>query len=178
MKRIIILLIMLFNLFSSYSQQSIYDISINDITGKNIDLKIYKGKYIMIVNVASECGFTKQYKDLEALYNKYKDNLIVIGVPCNQFGGQEPGNEKDIMSFCQRNFGVTFLLTEKIDVKGRLQHPLYRWLTNKKFNSCHNSTVRWNFQKYLVGRDGSLINYFYSTTSPLSDKITSILEKN
>ena len=98
--------------------ESIYDISINDITGKKIDLKQFIGKYILFVNVASQCGFTKQYTDLENLYKLNKDNLMVIGVPCNQFGGQEPGDENEIMRFCQNNFGVTFLLPEKVNVKG------------------------------------------------------------
>ena len=157
--------------------ESIYDISINDITGNNIDLKQFIGKYILFVNVASECGFTKQYSDLENLYKQNKDNLIVIGIPCNQFGGQEPGDENEIMMFCQNNFGVTFLLTEKVNVKGKSQHPLYSWLTNKKLNGNINSNVRWNFQKYIVSPDGKLINYFYSNTNPLSDKILSIINK-
>ena len=157
--------------------ESIYDISINDITGKKIDLKQFIGKYILFVNVASQCGFTKQYTDLENLYKLNKDNLMVIGVPCNQFGGQEPGDENEIMRFCQNNFGVTFLLTEKVNVKGKSQHPLYNWLTNKELNGNINSTVRWNFQKYIVSPDGKLINYFYSNTNPLSDKISSIINK-
>ena len=130
----------------------------------------------MIVNVASKCGFTPQYKDLQALHEKYNENLIIIGVPCNQFGGQEPGTAKSIESFCQVNYGVDFLMTEKIDVKGNHQHSLYEWLTNSSQNGVSSSTVKWNFQKYLIDDKGNLIDYFYSTTNPTSTKITKHLK--
>ena len=120
--------------FSSISQESIYDIKINDIKGNILDLNKFKGKYILFVNVASKCGFTNQYQNLEKIYQKYKQNLIVIGIPCNQFGGQEPGNKTEIQQFCNEEYKITFLLTEKISVKGRNQHNLYRWLTDKKLN--------------------------------------------
>lgn len=152
--------------------ESIYNIKINSLNGKPIDLKSFEGKYILFVNVASKCGFTPQYKQLQELHDMYKDQLQIIGVPCNQFGGQEPGNEEDIQSFCEVNYGVTFLMTEKIDVKGKHQHPLYQWLTNKSNNGVSDSTVKWNFQKYLVNDNGELVDYFYSVTSPLSKKIT------
>jgi len=151
---------------------SIYDISINSITGEPIDLADFKGKKILIVNTASECGFTGQYEDLEKLYKTYKDKLVVIGVPCNQFGGQEPGTLIEIQSFCEVNYGVTFLLTEKVDVKGDNQHPLYKWLTNKELNGVKKSSVKWNFQKYLIDEHGNYIDYFYSMTKPMSSKIT------
>ena len=150
---------------------SIYDIKINNITGEPIELSDFKDKYLLFVNVASKCGFTDQYKDLQELHEKYKDNLIIVGLPCNQFGNQEPGNEEEISQFCQINYGVTFLLTEKIEVKGGNQHPIYKWLTDKNLNGVKSSTVRWNFQKYLLDPSGNLINYWYSTTSPLSKKI-------
>lgn len=150
---------------------SIYDIKINAINGKPINLSQYKGKHILFVNVASKCGFTPQYKDLQELYNQYQDKLQIIGVPCNQFGNQEPGNEETITSFCEINYGVTFLITEKVDVKGKNQHPLYTWLTKSINNGVKNSTVKWNFQKYLVNPNGTLIDYYLSTTSPLSSKI-------
>ena len=150
---------------------SIYDIKINNITGEPIELSDFKDKYLLFVNVASKCGFTDQYKDLQELYEKYKDNLVVVGLPCNQFGNQEPGNEQEISQFCQINYGVTFLLTEKIEVKGSNQHPIYKWLTDKNLNGVKSSTVRWNFQKYLLDPSGNLIDYWYSTTNPLSKKI-------
>lgn len=151
---------------------SLYDITINGIDAKPIDLYALKGKFIIFVNVASECGFAKQYHDLQKLSEIYKDKLVVIGCPCNQFGGQEPGNIIEIQAFCEDNFGVTFLLTEKIEVKGNTIHPLYKWLTNKKLNGRHGSSVKWNFQKYLVDEEGSLIDYYYSFTKPMSTKIT------
>jgi glutathione peroxidase len=150
---------------------SIYDIKINNITGEPIKLSDFKDKYLLFVNVASKCGFTDQYKDLQELHEKYKDDLIIVGLPCNQFGNQEPGNEEEISQFCQINYGVTFLLTEKIEVKGNTQHPIYKWLTDKNLNGVKSSTVRWNFQKYLLDPSGNLIDYWYSTTNPLSKKI-------
>ncbi|MCF7561863.1 glutathione peroxidase [Sabulilitoribacter multivorans] len=150
---------------------SIYDIQINSLQGKPIQLSEFKGKYILFVNVASECGFTPQYKAMQELHEAYKDKLQVIGVPCNQFGGQEPGDSDTIKSFCEVNYGVTFLITEKIDVKGKNQHPLYTWLTQKINNGSINSEVKWNFQKYLVDTNGNLINYYLSSTNPLSQKI-------
>lgn len=122
--------------------------------------------------MASKCGFTPQYKDLEKLYQEYQDDLMVIGVPCNQFGNQEPGSSDEIQEFCQVNYGVSFLITEKVDVKGSNQHPLYAWLTKKENNDKKSSTVRWNFQKYLVDSEGKLIDFYYSITKPTSSKIT------
>ncbi len=177
MKYLIPLLMALFSFSTTNAQESIYDIAINDIKGNPIDLNAFKGKYIMFVNVASECGFTPQYEGLEELHKKYKDNLVLIGLPCNQFGGQEPGGAQEIQEFCKLNFGVTFLLTEKIEVKGEGQHPLYKWLTSKSLNGESNSSVKWNFQKYIINREGVFVNYFYSITKPLSSKITSILEQ-
>ncbi len=156
-------------------RQSIYDIAINAIDGKPISLLEFKGKKILFVNVASECGFTKQYKELQALSDKYQDGLVVIGSPCNQFGRQEPGDASQIQEFCELNFGVKFLLTEKIDVKGSKQHPLYKWLTTKDLNGKKSSSVKWNFQKYLVDDNGRLIDYYFSITKPMSSKITKYL---
>lgn len=154
---------------------SIYDININDIEGEEINLNDFKGKYVLFVNVASNCGFTRQYKDLQTLHDKYKDELVVIGVPCNQFGGQEPGDEKQISIFCSEKYNVTFPMTEKIAVRGSNQHPLYKWLTSKDLNGRKNSSVKWNFQKYLVDKDGNLIDYWYSLTNPTSSKITNYI---
>ncbi|XMO85528.1 glutathione peroxidase [Algibacter sp. AS12] len=155
---------------------SIYDIKINAINAKPINLLHYRDKHILFVNVASKCGFTPQYKDLQTLNNKYKDHLEIIGVPCNQFGNQEPNSEEEIESFCKTNYGVTFLITEKINVKGKHKHPLYSWLTKAINNGTKNSTVKWNFQKYLVGPNGDLIDYFLPTINPLSSKITKHLK--
>jgi glutathione peroxidase len=150
----------------------IYKIKINSLQDKAIDLSEYNKKYILFVNVASKCGFTSQYKELEELYKMHKDNLMIIGSPCNQFGNQEPGSSEDIEAFCKVNFGVTFLMTEKIDVKGSKQHPLYSWLTDKALNNSKSSSVKWNFQKYLVSPEGQLVDYYFSITKPSNSKIT------
>lgn len=155
---------------------SIYKLEINDIKGNKINLQDFEGKKILFVNVASKCGFTPQYEDLQKLHNTYKDKLVIIGVPCNQFGGQEPGTNNEIQTFCQKNYGVEFLITEKVDVKGDNQHPLYKWLTDKSINGKSSSTVKWNFQKYLIDESGKLIDFYYSTTNPLSDKIVNNLK--
>ena len=177
MKNLILLIMALFTFTTSNAQESIYDIAINDISGNPIDLNEFKGKHVLFVNVASECGFTSQYAGLEELHQQYKNDLIVIGLPCNQFGGQEPAAEKEIQQFCTQNFGVSFLLSEKIEVKGDGQHPLYAWLTDKQKNGKSNSTVKWNFQKYLIDEKGEFVDYFYSTTKPMSPKITSIFKQ-
>ena len=122
--------------------------------------------------MASKCGFTPQYKELEEMHKKHSDNLVVIGVPCNQFGKQEPGNNQEIEDFCKVNYGVSFLISEKIDVKGANQHPLYTWLTSRELNNKKSSSVKWNFQKYLISPDGKLIDYYFSITRPMSSKIT------
>ena len=154
---------------------SLYDVKINDLNNTPIDLSNYKGKKILFVNVASKCGFTGQYKELQQLHNNQKYKLVIIGVPCNQFGNQEPGTPEEIESFCELNYGVTFLMTEKLNVKGDKQHDLYKWLTKKDRNGKANSAVKWNFQKYLVDENGRLIDYFYSMTKPTSKKITKFL---
>ncbi|MFY0631438.1 MAG: glutathione peroxidase [Flavobacteriaceae bacterium] len=151
---------------------SLHHLKIDSLQGQPIDFSEYKGKKILFVNVASKCGFTPQYKGLQKLYDEYQDKLIVIGVPCNQFGKQEPGNSNEIQEFCEVNYGVSFLITEKIEVKGTNQHPLYSWLTKKSENGKKSSSVKWNFQKYLIDEHGELIDYYYSLTKPLSSKIT------
>ena len=153
----------------------IYEIPLNDINGKPLDLSQFKGHYILFLNVASKCGFTKQYRELQQLYVNNQEKIVVIGVPCNQFGNQEPGNEKQISLFCSEKYNVTFPLTEKLKVRGSEQHMLYAWLTSKELNGSKNSSVKWNFQKYLVGPEGNLVDYWYSLTSPSSSKITNYL---
>ncbi len=147
---------------------SIYDISIRTLDSSAlINLSDYKGKYLVIVNTASECGYTYQYKDLQEFYSKYKDSgVAVIGCPCNQFGGQEPGTAEEIGSFCQKNYGVTFPLSEKIDVKGEHQHPLYQWLTQKQKNGVADFEVSWNFNKFIISPEGKLVQYFGSKVKP------------
>ena len=155
----------------SHLSSSIYDIRINDLRGELIDLNQAKGKKLLIVNTASKCGFTNQYAELQKLHENYSESLVVLGVPCNQFGKQEPGNAAEINEFCELNYGVSFTLTEKVDVKGGKQHPLYAWLTQKKLNGVKNSSVKWNFQKYLIDEEGKLIDFYYSITKPMSSKI-------
>ena len=174
MKHILVIIMILTSTLSQ-AKESFYDIKLNDINGKQIDLKSFEDKYILFVNVASKCGFTSQYTDLEKLHQQYQNDLVVIGLPCNQFGGQEPGDAEEIKNFCSSNYGVTFIISEKIEVKGEGMHPLYQWLTQKELNGKKSSTVKWNFQKYIVDKNGELLNYFYSMTSPLSNKITSLI---
>jgi len=165
----------LFSIFSKGSAQkqtSIYDLNYTSIEGETVSLKAFEGKYILFVNVASECGFTPQYEGLEILSEQYKDQLVVVGLPCDQFGGQEPGGSEEIKSFCTVRYGVSFPLSEKISVKGEKQHAIYSWLTTKAKNGKSNSSVKWNFQKYLVSPTGNLVDYYYSITKPLSEKIT------
>jgi glutathione peroxidase len=141
--------------------------------GEEIDLSSFEGKKILFVNVASKCGYTPQYKDLQKLSEEYKDNLVIIGVPCNQFGKQEPGSKEEIAEFCEKNYGVTFLITEKVDVKGDNQHPLYGWLTKETENGVENSSVQWNFQKYLVDEKGNYVAMYKSGVKPFDQEITS-----
>lgn len=161
---------------SAQSNVSIYNIPVVSLSGDSIDLKSFQGKKILFVNVASKCGFTPQYEGLQKLADQYKDSLVVIGMPCNQFGHQEPGGKDEIASFCQKNYGVEFLILEKADVKGDNQHPLYKWLTHKDLNGRKNSSVKWNFEKFLVDENGELIDTFISTTKPLSSRITKYLK--
>ena len=148
------------------NMSSIYQYTIEGIGGETIDFEAFKGKYILVVNVASECGYTPQYEQLQELYENYKDKLVIVGVPCNQFGGQEPGSEAKIQKFCKVRYGVTFPLTKKVDVKGKNQHELYKFLTAKSLNSLEDSNVRWNFQKYLLDTKGHLVKIYPSSASP------------
>lgn len=143
---------------------------------QTIQMKDYAGKMILAVNVASKCGYTSQYADLQKLAEQYKDKLVVIGFPCNQFMGQEPGSEADIAQFCQVNYGVTFPITQKIEVKGKDQHPIYAWLTSKEKNGLDDFKVSWNFNKFLINENGELLRHFGSGTDPLSSEITDYLK--
>lgn len=150
---------------------SIYDIHISTLMGDNFDMNTLKGKKVLFVNVASKCGYTPQYAELQELQETHGDQLTIIGVPCNQFGGQEPGSAEEIASFCTKNYGVTFTITEKVDVKGDNQSALYAWLTQEKLNGVQDSEVNWNFQKYLVSEHGELLKVFGSSTKPMSKEL-------
>ena len=142
---------------ATMEKQSIYQFKVEDLSGKEFDFAKLKGKKVIIVNTASKCGLTPQYKDLEALYEKYKSkNLVIIGFPANNFGGQEPGTNSEIASFCQLNYGVTFPMMDKISVKGKDMHPVYQFLTQKSKNGLQDSKVEWSFQKYLINEKGEL----------------------
>ena len=157
-------------------RQFAYDFTFTSLTSdKPLALSDYRGKVIMVVNTASKCGFTKQYDGLEELYNKYKDQgFVIIGVPSNDFGEQEPGSKEEIASFCKKNFGVTFPMAGKEVVTGKDAHPFYKWAYNEL---GFGTGPKWNFHKYLIGRDGLLIDYFNSPTEPTSDKVTKAVEK-
>ena len=156
---------------AGFSQTSgFYDFKVKTLEGNDFDLSSLKGKKVMVVNVASKCGFTPQYKDLEEMYRKYEGEMVIIGFPANNFGKQEPGTAAEIRQFCTENYGVTFPMMEKISVKGDDIHPLYKWLTSKAQNGVMDSEVRWNFQKYLIDANGKLVDVLYSREKPESEK--------
>ena len=161
------------NSSASY-EKKIYDFKIKSINGNEIDLAKFKGKVILMVNVASKCGFTKQYDDLQNLWSKYKDRgLVVLGIPSNQFGNQEPGTEKEIKEFCEVNFNVNFPMTSKTDVKGENAHEIYKWA----FKNYGKSAIpKWNFHKILINKEGKVENTYSSFTKPLSNKIITKIE--
>lgn len=157
--------------------QSIYDFKVTALDGSTIDFSAFKGKKILIVNTASKCGFTPQYEALEKLYKQYKDKLVVIGFPANNFMFQEPGSNQEIQSFCQRNYGVSFPMAAKISVKGKQMHPIYTFLTQKKHNGYSDNSVKWNFQKYLLNEKGQLVAVYSPNTDPLSEEIINAIKK-
>jgi glutathione peroxidase len=156
--------------------QSIHSFKVKSIDGGQIDFSKYKGKKIMVVNTASKCGYTPQYEQLQKVYSQYKDKLVIIGFPCNQFGGQEPGSNEEIVEFCQKNYGVNFPLADKVDVKGSAQSPIYQWLTQKAKNGVLDATIGWNFNKFLLDENGKMLAYFPSNVKPDSDTILSYLK--
>jgi len=158
--------------------QPVYQFKVTDLYGKTFDFASLKGKKVMIVNTASKCGFTPQYKLLEALYEKYKDqNFIIVGFPANNFAGQEPGSNSEIAEFCRQNYGVTFPMMEKISVKGNDQHPIYKYLTTKEANGFQDSEVQWNFQKYLIDANGYVVKVIPPRTLPDSPEIINWIEQ-
>lgn len=144
--------------------------------GKTVSFDQYTGKHILIVNLASNCGFTGQYAELEELYNLYKDRLLILGFPANNFGGQEPGNDADIAAFCQVNFGVSFPLFKKDDVVGAHMQPVYQWLTDPLKNGWNSQAPTWNFCKYMIDLDGNLTGFFSAAVSPLGEEITGAID--
>ncbi len=156
-------------------KKSAYDFKFKTIDGAEISLSKFKGKKILIVNVASECGYTPQYKNLQALSEQYAGKLIVVGFPANNFGGQEPGSAPQIKAFCTKNYGVTFPMMEKISVEGTNAHPLYKWLSTKSENGVSDEAPKWNFSKYLIDENGHLLKFFPSKVDPLSKEITSLI---
>lgn len=157
--------------------KNIYDYSFTNIDGQTVHLSDYKGKKILFVNTASLCGFTPQYKELQDIHIKYASKLVVLGFPCNQFGFQEPKSGDSIKSFCKKNYGVTFMLSEKIAVKGPEKHPIYQWLTEKALNNVEDTEVKWNFQKYLVDEKGNYVKMFPSKVKPDDPELVAAIEK-
>ncbi|MBL8016835.1 MAG: glutathione peroxidase [Ignavibacteria bacterium] len=149
---------------------------VRSIDGKEYDYSQLKGRKVLIVNTASECGYTPQYEDLQKLYDTYKDKLVVLGFPANNFGGQEPGSNEDIKQFCTTKFNVTFPMFEKISVLGDDMAPIYKWLTSKDLNGWNDQQPKWNFNKYLIDEDGNLVKYFSSAVKPMSEEIVTELK--
>lgn len=152
--------------------KSIHQFKVASLDGGTIDFASFKGKKILVVNTASECGYTPQYKELQALYEKFKDKLVVVGFPANNFGGQEPGSNSEIKSFCELNYGVKFPMAAKISVSGDDMSPVYKWLTSKELNGVLDAEIKWNFNKFLLDENGHMIEYFPSKTTPMSEAIT------
>jgi glutathione peroxidase len=182
MKYCFLILLLVLSAFSTAVQAktimpaTIYEFKVTALNGKTIDLSKYKGRKILIVNTASQCGNTPQYAALEKLSVQYKDKLVIIGFPANNFGSQEPGTNEEIATFCQKNYQVTFPMAAKISVKGDDMAPIYHWLTEKKYNTFKDSEVTWNFQKYLINENGALVAVFDPSTKPDSPEIISAIK--
>src|SRR5450432_1957607 len=175
MRMLVSLFAILLSVTTAVRAESIYEIPVKDITGKDTSLNAYKGKVMLVVNVASKCGFTPQYKALEAVYEKYKDKgFVILGFPCNQFKNQEPGTDEEIQQFCTSKFGVTFPLFDKIDVNGPNRHPLYVALAGA--GSPFPGDIKWNFNKFLIGRDGKILQRFESKATPDSPEVVQAIE--
>ncbi len=159
------------------NQPSVYDFKFKTLLGEEINLNEFKGRKMLLVNVASECGFTPQYKELQQLYDQYGTKVVVIGFPVNDFGGQEPGSNQEIATFCERNYGVTFPIVEKIVVTGAEQHPLYKYLSSKTLNGVTDEAPNWNFCKYLIDEKGKVVQFFPSKVTPLSSELIAAIQK-
>jgi len=167
----LLLLLSVFSLAGFGQGEGFYDFKVKTLEGADFDFSTLKGKKVMIVNTASKCGNTPQYKELEEVYEANKGNLVIIGFPANNFANQEPGSAAEIRKFCTENYGVTFPMMEKISVKGNDMHPLYKWLTSKEMNGVKDSEVTWNFQKYLIDEKGNIVDVINPKEKPSSEKI-------
>ncbi len=175
--KLFITLSLIVSSFMIQDKNSIHDFKIEGLnSSEEIDFRAFKGKKILIVNVASKCGYTPQYKGLQELYETYQEDLVIVGFPCNQFLMQESGSEDKIARFCSINYGVTFPMTTKIKVKGRKQHEIYKWLTTKELNNHGDYKISWNFNKFLLDEKGQIIEYYGSKVSPLDEAITKHLK--
>lgn len=178
LNRYVCALFLLFAFIGTDAQTSFYDLSAKTIDGDSVHFSSFKGKKVMLVNTASKCGYTGQYKQLEELYEKYKaQGFEIVAFPSNDFLNQEPGTNQEIKDFCQKNYGVTFTVMEKVKVKGANQHPVYKWLTQKSENGVMDSKVKWNFQKYLIDENGQLEMMVETKDSPLDEKIIAWIEE-
>jgi glutathione peroxidase len=161
----------------SKSTPAVLTFTMNSLDGKPVELSKYQGKVVLIVNTASKCGYTPQYKSLQALHEKYKDKgLAILGFPANEFGQQEPGTNEEIATFCEKNYGVTFDMFSKVVVKGDQQCPLYKYLTSAETNPKHAGEIKWNFEKFLINRKGEIVNRFGSKIAPDSDEMIKAIE--
>jgi glutathione peroxidase len=178
MKKTITLFVLIIASLSLIAQtKSLHDFTVKDIDGKEINLEIFKGKKVLVVNTASKCGLTPQYEDLQKLYEKYNSkDFVIIGFPANNFMSQEPGTNAEIKHFCTSEFNVTFPMMAKISVKGDDIHPLYKWLTQKDLNGKLDSKVKWNFQKYMIDENGNFVDVAFPKTTPLDEKIVNWIE--
>ena len=172
--KISLFITLLFNTFIMMSQQSVHEFTINTIDGESKNLSDFKGKKMLFVNTASQCGFTPQYMELQELHEKHGDELVIIGFPANNFGGQEPGSNDQIKTFCKKNYGVSFMLSEKVSVKGKNIDPIFEWL-NAQDNQSFKGDIMWNFEKYLIDESGKLLKRYRSMIKPDSDKIISLI---
>ncbi|MBV9989291.1 MAG: glutathione peroxidase [Chitinophagaceae bacterium] len=171
-----LLAVALLSAFTLKGDPTIHSFKVKSIEGGTIDFSQFKGKKILVVNTASKCGYTPQYEALEKVYEEYKDKLVIVGFPANNFGGQEPGADTEIQEFCKARFGVKFPLASKISVKGDDTAPIYKWLTSKEQNGVLDATITWNFNKFLLDENGKLIAYFPSKVTPDSEEILKYLK--
>ncbi|MEM9982745.1 MAG: glutathione peroxidase [Bacteroidota bacterium] len=158
------------------SGKSFYDFTLTAIDGEKIDFSQYKGKKVLLVNVASKCGYTPQYEDLQRLHKEHGKEVVVLGFPANNFGSQEPGSNGEIAEFCQKNYGVSFQMFEKISVKGSDMHPLYQWLSTKSENGWNDQAPSWNFCKYLVNEEGELVKFYASGVNPMDEEVLNAIK--